>query len=637
MSTPTAPAREHPSIQHARVFISVAEESADVHAAALVRAARDQLPGVTFYGLTGPRLRELGIETVYDFTSHAAMLGGVFGVLGRAQQAVKAVERAWRLRRPDLVVLLDSPELHLGTPELGIAGLAARAKRLGLPVLYYIAPQTWAARPWRQRWIRRDIDRLACILPFEEKHFQRAAHPSPERQRAGPIGAPSAGERARSEPRAQASGPDPSPERQRAGPDASPPFQPRSTPAGIEGSGDRGIEGSRDRGIEGSRDRGIKGSRDRGIKGFRAIYVGHPLFETLRQERPIPETVEFLKLRAAGRPIVALLPGSRQHVIETMLPLQLDVIRRLRAAGHDVYAAISCVSDRRREQVRALLHDSLVRESVPHSLVRESLLAPGPGPLVRESLLAPDPTGIPSRAEPDRSPPEFGAAPLVRESLLAPDPRGIPSPAEPERSPAEFGAEKGFSAQQKFGAERGFSPQQSTQRATRPGDTALHPGAAALEHCPPPETTDAGIDLVVADNASLLTAADLVLVASGTATLQVAYYRKPMIVMYDAARWLHWPYRLLGRLALTTPHLSLVNILAGARIVPEFMPFVRDLGQVAAIAGQLLTDDGWRRLMAFQLDEVVRPLEGSTASANVCRLMRELLNECATERTATAS
>ena len=401
----------------AQVFISVCEDSADVHAAALVRAARERQPGVEFYGLTGPRLRELGVETVYDFASHAAMLAGVLGVVGRAYEAIRVVEQCWRQRRQDLVVLLDSPELHLK--------LAARAKRLGIPVLYYIAPQTWASRAYRKRQIVRDIDRLACILPFEEKYF-------------------------------------------------------------------------------------------RGTKGFHAEYVGHPLFETLRQERPIPETVEFLRQRAAGRPIVAILPGSRQHVIDRMLPMQLEVVRRMRTAGHVIYAAISCVSEDRRQQVRHIL-----------------------------ATHAPDPNR-------DRE----GAA-----------------------------------------------------------------GAG-----PPSVTTDAGIDLVIADNASLLTAADLVLVASGTATLHVAYYRKPMIVMYDAGRLLYWPHRLFGRLVITTPQLSLVNVLAGARVVPEFMPFIRDLAPVATVAAQLLTDATWRKLMTDQLDAVVRPLEDSQASTNVCRMIAEMLS-----------
>ena len=412
----------------ARVFLSVCEESADVHAAALVRTARQQGRAWRFYGLTGPRLRALGVETVYDFASHAAMLAGVLGVAGRAYAAWRAVERSWRTARPDLVVLLDSPELNLR--------LARRARRRGIPVLYYSAPQTWAARAYRNRQIVRDVDVLACILPFEEEYFRRAA--------------------------------------------------------GRRGAGGADAHG----------------------RSFHAHFVGHPLFETLRDERPIPETLEFLRLRAAGRPIVALLPGSRAHVVERMLPLQLEVIRRLRATGHDVYAAISCAAEERRSQARRIL----------------------------------------------------AAAAAGREGFLV--------------------------AEQRVGG---------------------------------PVGRDLGIDLMLGDNASLLTAADVVLVASGTATLHVAWYRKPMVVMYDAGRWLYWPYRLFGRLVITTPHLSLVNVLAGARVVPEFMPFVRDIAAVATVTRQLLTDTTWRTLMCRQLESVVRPLETATASANVCQWMAKLL------------
>jgi len=412
----------------ARVFLSVCEESADVHAAALVRAARQQGYGWRFYGLTGPRLRALGVETVYDFASHAAMLAGVLGVVGRAYDAWRTVQRSWRAARPDLVVLLDSPELNLR--------LARLARRLGIPVLYYIAPQTWAARAYRNRQIVRDVDVLACILPFEEEYFQRAA--------------------------------------------------------GRRGAGGQNAQGRR----------------------FQAEFVGHPLFETLRDERPIPETVEFLRQRAAGRPIVALLPGSRAHVVERMLPLQLEVIRQLRTTGHDVYAAISCAGEERRSQARRIL----------------------------------------------------ATAAAGRAGFLA--------------------------AEQKTGG---------------------------------PGGRDLGIDLVAGDNASLLTAADVVLVASGTATLHVAWYRKPMVVMYDAGRLLYWPYRLFGRWVITTPHLSLVNVLAGACVVPEFMPFVRDVAAVATVTRQLLTDTTWRAWMQQQLERVVAPLANSAASARVCQRMAELL------------
>ncbi len=375
-----------------RIFISVAEDSADVHAAALVRSAAKLLPGVEFYGLTGPRLQAAGVDTIYDLTRHAAMLAAVVSVIGHAWKAKRTVERDWDRQPPDLVLLLDSPELNLP--------LARAAHRRGLPVLYYIAPQTWASRAGRNQRIARDIDRLACILPFEESYFRRNL--------------------------------------------------------------------------------------------VHADYVGHPLFETLARETANDDVAQ--SLRNGGEPLVALLPGSRRHVIDAMLPRQLEVVRRMRAAGHKVRAAVSCVSQARRTQIRR----------------------------------------------------------------------------------------------------------------------HVHAGGFATE-------------IVVADNATLLTAADLVLVASGTATLHVAHYRKPMIVMYDAGGALRLPYSLFGRFIVKLPHLSLLNILAGARIVPEFMPFISDVAPIARVAAQLLTDETWRKVMVRQIDEVVAPLEHSTASANVCRMISSML------------
>jgi lipid-A-disaccharide synthase len=375
-----------------RVFISVCEDSADVHAASLMRCARGLLPGCRFYGMTGPRMRALGAHTLYDFTRHAAMLSGVLSVIGHARRATRIVEHSWRERPPDLVVLLDSPELHLR--------FARRARRLGLPVLYYIAPQTWAAREYRNRRIARDVDRLACILPFEEEYFRAA--------------------------------------------------------------------------------------------GVDAEFVGHPLFETLADGQA--DAGRVAELRAAGGPVLALLPGSRRHVIDTMLPRQLEVVRRLHERGVAAKAAVSCVAADRR------------------SLIEEHVAA----------------AGFPAR-------------------------------------------------------------------------------------------------VVESDNASLLSAADLVLVASGTAALEVAFYRKPMIVMYDAGRWLERAHGVAGGLILKLPHLSLVNILAKGRVVPEFMPFLREAGPVAELAARLIEDEDWRDLMVEQIDRAARPLEGSRASEHVCAIMAEML------------
>ena len=125
-------------------------------------------------------------------------------------------------------------------------------------------------------------------------------------------------------------------------------------------------------------------------------------------------------------------------------------------------------------------------------------------------------------------------------------------------------------------------------------------------------------------NGELLTAADLVLVASGTATLEVAYYRKPMIVMYNHSRW---GYELLGKRLIATEHLSLPNIMAGRRIVPEFMPYYRSPDPIAARAAEMLSTPQTLARISRELDELMTPLVKTGASANTARIVAEMLHQ----------
>jgi lipid-A-disaccharide synthase len=109
-------------------------------------------------------MRAAGAKTVVDFASNAAMLAGVFGLLGKGMRAIDAATLHWAEHRPDLVLLIDSGVLNLP--------LARRAHARGIPVVYYIAPQTWASREYRVRTLRRAVNRVACILPFEEEYFR---------------------------------------------------------------------------------------------------------------------------------------------------------------------------------------------------------------------------------------------------------------------------------------------------------------------------------------------------------------------------------------------------------------------------------------------------------------------------------
>ena len=372
------------------VFISVAEPSADGHAASLIRAVHQLRPEVRFVGVAGPAMTEAGCWPIFDMTRYSAML------LGAARAVIPAIRLLATTRRHlgrypfSAAVVVDSPILNLP--------IARRAKLRSLPVLYFIAPQLWAWGQYRVRKLRAHVDRMAVILPFEQDYF-----------------------------------------------------------------------------------------RSRGIN---ATYVGHPLFDRLSGLPAEHEVVA--SIRSRGQPVLAILPGSRKHVVREVLPGQLDVVRQVLRRFSGAHVGISVANP----QASAVVAELLAGTELPVTRYRDQ-------------------------------------------------------------------------------------------------------------------------------NASLLTAADLALVASGTATLEVAYRHTPMIVMYNANRW---AYHLVGRWFINTPRLSLVNILAGRELVPEFMPYYRSTRPIADRAINLLADPEARRRMSDDLAALVDPLVKTGASANTARILLEMID-----------
>ena len=125
-------------------------------------------------------------------------------------------------------------------------------------------------------------------------------------------------------------------------------------------------------------------------------------------------------------------------------------------------------------------------------------------------------------------------------------------------------------------------------------------------------------------NAAILSAADIALCASGTATLEVAWHRVPMIIMYNGS---NWGYRLVGRWFIRTPHLALPNILAGRRIVPEFMPYYTSTDPIAAEALDLLGSELAAQMRA-DLDAVIRSLGTTSAAENTAEMALEMIGKC---------
>lgn len=152
------------------IFLSAAEASGDHHAAGLIPALRQRFPGARFLGAAGPKMTAAGCECVLDLTPRASMVAGPLMNLRYYRRAVRTLKNALGDSGADILVPVDSPALNWH--------LAAEAKRIGLPVMYYVAPQVWAWARWRIKKVRRLTDHVACLLPFEEEYFRSRSVPA---------------------------------------------------------------------------------------------------------------------------------------------------------------------------------------------------------------------------------------------------------------------------------------------------------------------------------------------------------------------------------------------------------------------------------------------------------------------------
>jgi lipid-A-disaccharide synthase len=116
--------------------------------------------------------------------------------------------------------------------------------------------------------------------------------------------------------------------------------------------------------------------------------------------------------------------------------------------------------------------------------------------------------------------------------------------------------------------------------------------------------------------------ADFALVASGSATLEVAAAGCPMIVMYQTNRFL---WHILGRWLVRTRFFSLANIIAGKELVTEFMPYFTSIDPIAARACSLLADAAALTRLSHDLVAIAAPLARRDASTEVAAIIQEML------------
>ena len=143
-----------------KIFVSAGEASGDLHGANLIKALRRLQPDVVIYGLGGPRMAAVGCSLHEDMVKRSGMwFWHVWVNFFHYLSVLRRIVSGFVTDPPDAVVLIDSPGFNVR--------IAAHAKARGIPVIYYITPQTWAWASMRFPKIARRVDKMLNILPFE--------------------------------------------------------------------------------------------------------------------------------------------------------------------------------------------------------------------------------------------------------------------------------------------------------------------------------------------------------------------------------------------------------------------------------------------------------------------------------------
>ncbi|HXA85535.1 MAG TPA: lipid-A-disaccharide synthase, partial [Candidatus Dormibacteraeota bacterium] len=147
-------------------LLSAGEASGDTYGAQLIEALRQLVPGSSFFGMGGEKMRASGAE-LQVHANEVAVVGLVEvvthlpGIRRRFKHLVAEAAR----RKPDAAILIDFPDFNLR--------LARELHRLGIPVFYFVSPQIWAWRTGRVKQIKKYVRKMIVIFPFEQEFYRR--------------------------------------------------------------------------------------------------------------------------------------------------------------------------------------------------------------------------------------------------------------------------------------------------------------------------------------------------------------------------------------------------------------------------------------------------------------------------------
>ncbi len=153
------------------ILIVAGEISGEKYGADLVRQFKTTHPSARFFGIGGSQMAQERVEILFPLDEIAVV--GAFEVIShlpRIKSIFNRIQREIKSRKPQAAVLIDSPDFNLR--------LAKILNRLSIPVLYYISPTVWAWRKGRLKKIKKTVDNMMLIFPFEEEIYKEAEIPA---------------------------------------------------------------------------------------------------------------------------------------------------------------------------------------------------------------------------------------------------------------------------------------------------------------------------------------------------------------------------------------------------------------------------------------------------------------------------
>ena len=149
-----------------KFYVIAGEASGDLHASNLIKQLKSKMPDAKFRGWGGDLMKEEGVELLHHYRETAFM--GFVEVIKNLRTIFRFLDEAkkdilqWK---PDVIVLVDYPGFNLR--------IAEWAHQQKIKVVYYISPQVWAWKENRVKKIKRDVDLMLVILPFEKEFYKK--------------------------------------------------------------------------------------------------------------------------------------------------------------------------------------------------------------------------------------------------------------------------------------------------------------------------------------------------------------------------------------------------------------------------------------------------------------------------------